>query len=104
MFPNMGTLVDDGFGEAVLTKFARKHPLARKPLSRFLAILTSATWPHFPGLKRTFSSAHYAPATGVTIFDIGGNKYRVVAIVNFEKRIVLIQEAFTHEEYNRENL
>ena len=90
-------------GEAVLAKFARKHPLARKPLSRFLAIVRSAAWLHFPDLKRTFSSADYAPATGVTIFDIGG-KYRVIAVVNFEKQIVLIQASVTHEEYNRENL
>jgi mRNA interferase HigB len=92
------------FGEAVLAKFARKHPLARKPLSRFLAIVRSAAWLHFPDLKQTFSSADFAPTAGVTIFDIGGNKYRVIAIVNFEKRIVFIQEALTHEEYNREKL
>jgi mRNA interferase HigB len=92
------------FGEAVLARFARKHPLARKPLSRFLAIVRSAVWLYFPDLKRTFSSADYAPATGATIFDIGGNKYRMIAVVNFEKQIVLIQESLIHEEYNRENL
>lgn len=92
------------FGEAVLARFARKHPLARKPLSRFLAIVTSAAWLHFPDLKRTFSSADYVSATGVTIFDIGGNKYRVIAVVNFERQIAFIQEALTHEEYSRENL
>ena len=92
------------FGEAVLARFARKHPLARKPLGRVLAVVTSASWFHFPDLKRTFSSADYVPGTGVTIFDIGGNKYRVIAIVNFKKQIVLVREVLTHEEYSRENL
>jgi len=28
----------------------------------------------------------------------------VIAVVNFEKQALLIEEALTHEEYNRENL
>jgi len=38
------------------------------------------------------------------IFDIGGNKYRVIAIVNFEKQAMLIEKVLTHEEYSREKL
>ena len=36
------------------------------------------------------------------VFDISGNKYRLVATVNFEKQILLIERVLTHEEYNRE--
>ncbi|MGA2740068.1 MAG: type II toxin-antitoxin system HigB family toxin [Bryobacteraceae bacterium] len=35
---------------------------------------------------------------------MGGNKYRVIAVVNFEKQALLIEKVLTHEEYNRENL
>ena len=42
--------------------------------------------------------------TGKAIFDIGGNEYRPIAIVNFEKESLLIEEVLTHEEYNREDL
>ncbi|MGA2594313.1 MAG: type II toxin-antitoxin system HigB family toxin [Bryobacteraceae bacterium] len=38
------------------------------------------------------------------IFDIGGNKYRLIAVVNFEKQVLLIEEVWTHEKYDRENL
>jgi len=92
------------FGEAKITKFARKHPRSRKPLSRFLAVARAAEWPHFPALKESFPSADYAPATGTIVFDIGGNKYRLIAIVNFEQQALLIREVLTHEEYDRENL
>lgn len=92
------------FGQAALAKFVKKHAQARKPIDRFLAIAHAAVWPHFPALRQTFSAADYAPSTGVVVFDLGGNKYRVTAVVNFEKQAMFIQRVMTHEEYNRENL
>jgi mRNA interferase HigB len=92
------------FGEAVMARFAKKHARSRQPLARFLTIARAAVWPHFTAGKGSFPAADYAPATGTTIFDIGGNKYRLIAIVNFEKQAVLVQEVLTHEEYNREDL
>lgn len=92
------------FGEAALAGFSAKHADARKPLARFLEIARQSAWPHLPAVKQTFPAADYAPATGTIIFDIGGNKYRVIAIVNFEKQAILIQRVLTHKEYSRENL
>ncbi|HEX3745748.1 MAG TPA: type II toxin-antitoxin system HigB family toxin [Bryobacteraceae bacterium] len=90
------------FGEAVVARFAKKHPAARKPLQRFLTIARSAVWPHFPALKETLASTDYLPATGTLIFDIGGNKYRLIARVDFEEQMIVIQSALTHREYDRE--
>ena len=92
------------FGEAVLAKFAMKHPRSRKPLGRFLSVIRAAVWPHLPAIRQSFPATDYAPATGTMIFDIGGNKYRVVAVVNFEKQAMAIRKVLTREEYNRENL
>jgi len=44
----------------------------------------------------------YVAATGTTIFDIGGNKYRLVARVDFAEQLLLIQRILTHEDYSRE--
>ena len=99
----MGTLDVTVLGEAMISRFAQKHPASRRPLQRFLEIARAADWPHFPALKRSFAAADYA-AGGTVIFDIGGNKYRLVAVVNFEKQILLIDRVLTHEEYNREEL
>jgi mRNA interferase HigB len=97
----MGTLAVTVLGEAILARFAMKHSPARKPLQRFLEIARAADWPHLPALKRSFAAADYTPS-GMLIFDIGGNKYRLIATVNFEKQILLIERVLTHEEYNRE--
>jgi len=92
------------YGEAVLTRFAARNAAARKPLQRFLEIARGADWPHLPALKQTFPAADLGRKTGKVIFNIGGNKYRVIAVVNFEKEALLIEEVLTHEKYSRENL
>jgi mRNA interferase HigB len=92
------------FGEAVVASFAKKHTASRKPLQRFVAIARAAVWPHFPAVKDTFPATDYAPATGTLIFNIGGNKYRLIARVDFEEQLLLIQAVLTHQEYDRKDL
>jgi mRNA interferase HigB len=91
-------------GQAVLTKFARRRAQARKPIARFLDLALAAEWKHLPDLRDTFAAADYAPETGIVIFDIGGNKYRLVALVNFETQTLFIDKILTHEEYDRKDL
>jgi mRNA interferase HigB len=90
------------YGEAAVTKFARKHPASRKPLQRFLEIAKQAAWPSFVAVKSTFAATDYAG--GRLIFDIGGNKYRIIASVDFEEQMLVVEAILTHGEYNREVL
>ena len=91
----MGASAMEVYGEAVLAKFAARNAAARKPLHRFLEVARGADWPHFPALKQTFPATDLGRKTGKAIFDIGGNKYRVIAVV---------EEVLTHEKYSREDL
>jgi len=92
------------FGGAVIARFAHAHPASRKPLQRFVAIARTAVWPHFPAVKETFPATDYAPATGTLIFNIGGNKYRLVARVDFTEQLLAVETVLTHREYDREEL
>jgi mRNA interferase HigB len=92
------------FGETVIAGLAKKHPASRKPLQRFLTIARTALWPHFPALRETFPATDFAPATGTLVFNIGGNKYRLIARVDFEEQLLVIQTVPTHREYDREDL
>jgi len=65
---------------------------------------TAGQWKHFPELKRTFPAADYAPESGTVIFNIGGNKYRLIARVDFEERILSVEAVMTHEDYEKETL
>jgi mRNA interferase HigB len=91
------------YGAAVVAEFAKKHAASRKPLERFLRIADAAEWPHFPAVKETFASVDYAPSTGTLIFDIAGNRYRLVARIDFEEQMLYIQMVMTHAEYDRED-
>ena len=92
------------YGESTVAKFARKHPAARRPLQRFLEIVRDSDWPHFTALKQSFAAADYALSTGTLIFSIGGNKYRLIARVDFGEQVLYIESVLTHGDYNRENL
>ena len=76
------------WGEAKIEKFARKYPSSRSPLGRFLKIVREADWPHFPAVKQSFPAADYVQSSGTVIFDVGGNKYRLVASVDFVEQIL----------------
>ena len=62
-----------------------------------------AEWVHFPDVKRSFADADYVSSTGTVIFDVGGNKYRLIARVDFEEQLFYIQQVLTHEEYDRKD-
>jgi mRNA interferase HigB len=38
---------------------------------------------------------------GFCVFDIGGNKYRLVAAVHFDRQMLYVRHVFTHAEYDR---
>jgi mRNA interferase HigB len=92
------------YGETFLVEFAKKHAAARKPIARFLTLIKGAAWQNSEELKQTFPSADYAPGTRTVIFNIGGNKYRILSRVDFEEQAIRILSALTHEKYGREQL
>jgi mRNA interferase HigB len=53
-------------------------------------------------LHAEFSAADYTPKSGSVIFNVGGNKYRVVATIDFTTQILFVQQVLTHEEYDRQ--
>ena len=69
-----------------------------------MTLTEAAAWSHFEDLKQTFPSADVGKRTRAVIIDIGGNKYRLIALVNFEKQTVFIDQMLTHEEYEQKDL
>jgi len=56
----------------------------------------------FPELRQTFGSADYVD--GYTIFDVGGNKYRIAAVIHFDKQRVYVRAVMTHSGYEADHL
>jgi mRNA interferase HigB len=53
-----------------------------------------------PGdLKAMFAAASFVG--DLTVFNVGGNKYRIVAFVHYRNQIVYVKRIGTHEEYDK---
>ena len=50
-------------------------------------------------LRATFPSADHVG--DLIVFNIGGNKYRLIASIHFNRGKVYVRNVLTHSEYNR---
>ena len=82
-----------------LVDFWAIHPDAASSLQAWYRTMESEVFADFNDLRATFASADYVD--GLTIFNIGGNKYRLIAAIHYNRRKVFIRSVLTHAEYDR---
>ncbi|TMH09827.1 MAG: type II toxin-antitoxin system HigB family toxin [Betaproteobacteria bacterium] len=82
-----------------LVEFWTKHPDAEAPLQAWYRVMENEVFVDFNELRETFASADYVD--GRTVFNIGGNKYRLVAAIHYNRHKVYIRALLTHAEYDR---
>src|ERR1044071_4139507 len=82
-----------------LREFWELYPPAKGPLSVWYRVMRSAAYADFNAIRRTFPAADYVAP--FTVFDIGGNKYRVIAAIHYNRRRVYVRHVLTHIEYDR---
>lgn len=82
----------------VLVEFWSIHPDAESPLQAWYRIVESEVFADFNGLRATFASADYVD--GLTVFNIGGNKYRLIAAIHYNRHKLYIRAVLTHAEYD----
>lgn len=75
------------------------HADAEVPLRAWFAEASRARWRSMAELKRRFPKASIVDAERV-VFDIGGNKFRIVAKIWFPGQAVWIKFIGTHREYD----
>ena len=65
----------------------------------------AASWRNFQDARALFGQTDVASDTkskgSATIFDIGGNKYRIVSLIDYKRQTVLITHVLDHKEYDR---
>ena len=83
-----------------IREFIRHYPQSASALERWELITSNSTWRTFNDLRSTFNSADYV--NGKVVFNIGGNKYRLIAIVDYKGQQVIVRPILTHTEYDRE--
>ncbi len=83
-----------------LREFATKHRGATEALAVWYSIISKTDFVSFAELKRVFGSADKVGK--FTVFDVGGNKYRLVAAIHYNRKKVYIRHVLTHTEYSRD--
>jgi len=82
-----------------LVSFWEQHPDARPSLESWYAIVRGAGWQNPAELKAVYRTADLVGRR--TVFNIAGNKYRLIARVNYVSQRVFVLYILTHAEYDR---
>jgi mRNA interferase HigB len=88
---------------SALKQFLRKNPTftdAREPILAWYRHALIADWASPPDVKADFGSASLFK-DGRVVFNIAGNKYRLVAWINDPSRVVYIRFVGTHKQHDR---
>ena len=82
-----------------LREFAEVHPAAEEPLQSWRHLIERNAFQNYAELKGAFASVDKVGDRYV--FNIGGNKYRLIASIAYSIQIVWVKEVLTHVEYDR---
>lgn len=81
-----------------LREFWEEHPRAKSSLEAWYQVAKNAVWENFADVRKTFSTADQVGK--FTVFDIGGNKYRLIAVIHFNRGKLYVRHVLTHAEYD----
>ena len=84
-----------------LNEFAAKHATATSGLGHWYRTLKKNDYASFVELRRAFP--HADQVGGLTVFNISGNKARLIAAMHYNRRKVYIRAVLTHAEYDAGN-
>ena len=82
-----------------LREFWEVHPASKDALAVWFRLTECSDFPDFSATKRAFRSVDYVAP--YTVFDLGGNKYRVITVIHYNRRRVYIRHVLTHADYDR---
>lgn len=84
-----------------LKEFWEKHPEAKPNLQTWYKMAKKAKWTNIVDLCQVFPSADLV--NNFTIFNISGNNYRLIALVDYQYQEIYIRYILTHAEYDKQN-
>jgi len=82
-----------------LRQFWERHQESKLVLEEWFRRVSQLTAASFPELRQAFRSADYVD--GYTLFDVGGNKYRIATVIHYDKQRIYVRQVMTRAEYDR---
>ena len=84
--------------EKKLREFWQTEKNAENVIREWIKVVEKAAWNNFSDIRKTFN--HADVYKNCVIFDIGGNKYRVIAKPAYRTKLLFIRFVLTHKEYD----
>lgn len=83
-----------------LIDFYSERPKAKEVLLKWYHIVLLSDWQNFQAVKQTFNSVD-SVGNDRFVFNLAGNKFRIVAMIHFNTRTVYLRFVGTHKDYDR---
>ena len=84
-----------------IIEFGETHPTAQPGLAQWYSLMKMGTFQNLAELREVFPSADLVGR--VIVFNIGGNSFRLVAAMHFNRQKVYIRAIMTHNDYDKGN-
>jgi mRNA interferase HigB len=83
-----------------LNEFTEQHPDARVSLAHWYQLMKRGDFANLVDLRTVFASADQVGR--LTVFNVGGNKVRLIAAIHYNRRRVYVRAVLTHTEYDEQ--
>ena len=85
----------------LLREFWREHPDAERPLRHWYKTVLQADWRNLQEVREVYPHADGVTSSEtLTVFNIGGNKYRLIVRIRYDYQLVKVGAVLTHREYD----
>ena len=79
--------------------FWSTHPAAEAPLRAWLRVAEHSNWGSFAEVRLAYP--HADRVGRFTVFNVGGNKYRLVVDIHFNRGKLYVRHVLTHQDYDK---
>lgn len=88
-------------GKYQLQKDAARDSDSLGRVKAWIRVVEETEWNNITEVKQTYPSADYTSRTGRTVFNIKGNSYRLITIIDYSLTLITYERFLNHAEYNK---
>ncbi len=91
--------------ESRVRGYGSTHPKAKSPLEKWLLTVRDADWKRFDDVRKTYRHADQVrvhSGRNLVVFNIGGNDFRLISAIHYDRHKVFVLRFMTHAEYDKE--
>jgi mRNA interferase HigB len=82
-----------------VSDFVQVHQESKASLENWYRIVSKSAFENFAALRMTFPSADQVD--GLTVFNVAGNNFRLIAAIHYNRQVLFIREILTHADYSK---